>query len=215
MFIRWQSSQGQKSQSSPDGILDIGWTAILADSYSVDGDPRPRLIAYLGSITESSIKIDPQRCHFWDRVTRALDRLGDQVSDDDRAQIEAAIAVKVPRPSLAEYRDIARDSARKLGWDFLTEAQQAALRDEAKELQRSEVATDESIDTSIGETSVEETRVEETSVDESLLCSFCGKSQDDAFALVSSGQAHICDECIETAAALVTARKENEAAPQK
>ena len=215
MFIRWQSSQGQKSQSSPDGILDIGWTAILAESYSVDGDPRSRLIAYLGSITESSIKIDPQRCHFWDRVTRALDRLGDQVSDDDRAQIEAAIAVKVPRPSLAEYRDIARDSARKLGWDFLTEAQQAVLRDEAKELQRSQVAADESIDTSIGETRVEEASVEETSVDESLLCSFCGKSQDDAFALVSSGQAHICDECIETAAALVTARKENEAAPQK
>jgi ClpX C4-type zinc finger len=210
MFIRWQSSRGQKSESSPDGIPDIGWTAILAERYSVDGDPRSRLIAYLGSITESSIKIDPQRCHFWDRVTRALDRLGDQVTDDDRAQIEAAIAVKVPRPSLAEYRDIARESARKLGWDFLTEAQQAALQGEAKELQRSEDTADESIHASTGKTSVGE-----TSDIESLLCSFCGKSQEDAFALVSSGQAHICDECIETAAALVTARKENEAAPRK
>src|SRR5258705_3096193 len=159
MFIRWQSRQRQKSEFSPDEIPDIGWTVILAESYSVDGNPRQRHIAYLGSITESSIKIDPQRCHFWDRVTRALDRLGNQVSDDDRAKIEAAIALKVPRPSLAEYRDIARDSARKLGWDFLTEAQQAALQHEAKELQRSEVATDESIDTSIGETLVEDTRV--------------------------------------------------------
>jgi ATP-dependent Clp protease ATP-binding subunit ClpX len=52
---------------------------------------------------------------------------------------------------------------------------------------------------------------EKTIVIENLLCSFCGKSQDDAFALVSSGQAHICDECIETATALVTARKANEA----
>jgi len=206
MFIRWQSTQRQKSESSPNGVLDIEWTVLVAENYSVDGDPRQRLVAYLGSITETSIKIDPQRCHFWDRVTRALDRLGSQVSKDDRAQIEAEIALKVPRPSLAEYRDIARDSARKLGWDFLTQAQQAALRDEAEELQHAEAKA--SFDESI---SVSE---KGTSDIESLVCSFCGKSQDDAFALVTSGQAHICDECIETAAALVTARKANETAPK-
>ena len=131
-----------------------------------------------------------------------MTRLGNQVSDDDRAKIEAAIALKVPRPSLAEYRDIARDSARKLGWDFLTEAQQAALQDEAKELQDAGDSLDDRISVSNAGARVV-----------SLHCSFCGKSQDDAFALVSSGEAHICDECVETAAALVTARKATEAAP--
>src|SRR4051812_20823361 len=96
------------------------------------------LIAYIASITESSIEVVSQRCHFWDRVARSLERLGNQVSGDDRAQLELEIALKVPRPSRAEYRDIARDSARRLGWDFLTEAQQAALQDEAEELQHAE-----------------------------------------------------------------------------
>jgi hypothetical protein len=210
MFIRWQSTQQQISQSSQDGTPDVGWTVILAESYDVDGDPRQRLVAYIASITESSIKIDSQRCHFWDRVARALDRLGNQVSDDDRAQIEVEIALKVPRPSLAEYKDIARDSARRLGWDFLTEAQQAALQREAEDLQHAE-ALDESTGASDGKTSVASDG--QASGIENVLCSFCGKSQEDAFALVSSGQAHICDECIETAAALVTARKANEAAP--
>src|SRR5215212_2043710 len=200
MFIRWQSTTRKISQSRQDGTPDVGWTVILAEGYNVDGNLQQRLIAYIASITENSIGIVSQRCHFWDRVARSLDRLDNQFSGDERAQLELEIALKVPRPSRAEYRNIARENARRLGWDFLTEAQQAALQDEAEELQRAE-ALDGCIGVSDGK----------TIVIENLLCSFCGKSQDDAFALVSSGQAHICDECIEIAAALVTARKANEA----
>ena len=199
MFIRWQSRERQKPEFGPDGIPDVGWTVVLAESCRVDGKPRQRHIAYLASITESAIKIDPQRCYFWDRVTRALNRLGNQVSDDDRAKIEEAIALKVPRPSLSEYKDIARDSARKLGLEFLTDAQQAVLQDEADESQHFEGVLG-GISASNSDASIE-----------SLHCSFCGKSHDAVFALVTSGEAHICDECIETAAALVNARKANEA----
>jgi hypothetical protein len=35
----------------------------------------------------------------------------------------------------AQYKDVARDSARLLGWEWLTEPQRAALQDEAKKYQ--------------------------------------------------------------------------------
>lgn len=38
-------------------------------------------------------------------------------------------------------------------------------------------------------------------------CSFCGKREDEVFKMVEGPGANICDECVETAAAVVKAAK--------
>jgi hypothetical protein len=133
MFVRWQSRTRKCYYSGHSRPGDITWTAILAETKRVNGQPRQRHLAYLGSISEGENKILIQRCHFWDRVADRLDGLGGRVKD--REQIEAAIAKKVPRPSAVEYKEAARNSARMIGWEWITDRARAALKDEAEQLQ--------------------------------------------------------------------------------
>ena len=135
MFVRWQSRERNRSQFGRYGEGDIRWMAVLAETKRVDGKPQQRHIAYLGGITDSAMKIDAQRCHFWDHVSARLDALGNQITPTDRKKVEAAIAKKVPRPTPAQYKDAARHSARLLGWEWLSEPQRAALQDEAEQYQ--------------------------------------------------------------------------------
>jgi hypothetical protein len=65
-------------------------------------------------------------------VPKRLDQLGNRITAAERKQIEAAIAKKLPRPTPTEYKDIARNTAQKYGWDLLSEKQQATLQDEAE-----------------------------------------------------------------------------------
>ena len=67
-----------------------------------------------------------------DRVTEKLDRLGNRITAAEREKIETAIAKRVPRPTAAEYKDIARKSAQLLGWSWITDEQRAALQGEAE-----------------------------------------------------------------------------------
>jgi hypothetical protein len=115
--------------------VPITWTATLVETKRerVNGQPRQRHIAYLGSISEARSKILVQRCHFWDHVADRLDNLGNRITN--REQIETAIAKKVPRPSAAEYKEAARNRAEKVGWEALTDRQKAVLEDEAEQLQ--------------------------------------------------------------------------------
>jgi hypothetical protein len=107
--------------------------AVLAETKRVNGKPQQRHIAYLGSISDSAMEIAPQRYHFWDRISARLDALGNQITPTDREKVEAAIAEKVARPTPAQYKDQARESARMLGWRWISEPQRAALQDEAEQ----------------------------------------------------------------------------------
>jgi hypothetical protein len=129
MFVRWQSRT--RECYFPYG--DITWTAILAETKRVNGQPRQRHLAYLGSMSEERSKILVQRCDFWDQIVDRLNKLGNRITD--REQIETAIAKKVPRPSAAEYKEAARNRAEKVGWEELTDRQKAVLEDEAEQLQ--------------------------------------------------------------------------------
>jgi hypothetical protein len=135
MFIRWQSRERNRSQFGEYDEVDVRWSVVLAETKRFDGKPQQRHIAYLGSITDSAMKIDCQRCHFWDHVSARLDALGNQITLTDRKKVEAAIAKKVPRLTPAQYKDEARKSARLLGWEWLTGPQRAALQDEAEQYQ--------------------------------------------------------------------------------
>ena len=112
MYVRWQSRE-RRRQAFPNPKRrkgpDIHWAAILLESKRIKGKPTQRHIAYIGGITDSAIAIIHQRCWFWDAVQKRLNRLGKEVSPEDRKKIEATIAEKVPRPTKAQYRRCVRD----------------------------------------------------------------------------------------------------------
>jgi hypothetical protein len=126
-----RDSGGFACRYGPWGEEDIHWRAILVENTRVDGKPRQKHI-------ESRIKIAVQRCYLWDAVSAHLDDLGNRIAVAERERIEAVIAEKVPRPTVAEYKDEARRSVQEYGWKWLTERQRAVLQDEAERWQSSE-----------------------------------------------------------------------------
>jgi hypothetical protein len=201
MFVRWQSRQRNRAVFGPYGKGDVRWRVVLVESARVNGKPRQRHICYLGSVTESAIKLLIQRCHFWDKVGERLDRLGNQITTADRDRIEAVISEKVPRPSPAEYKDAARDAARIIGWEFLTDRQRAALEDEADQLRDGEGTATANLKHALEKLQ---------GGDPLRMCSFCGKAEDQVHTLVASNGAYICDGCVDVAAQLIASRRENE-----
>src|SRR5271155_348891 len=103
MFVRWRS-RGRLL----NGQFDLHWSAILVESKRVDGKPRQRHVAYLGGIDSERIQ-KGYYSHFWDKVFDTLDRL--QLSAAERERIESSVGNKVPRMSVEEYQNAARDSA--------------------------------------------------------------------------------------------------------
>jgi hypothetical protein len=194
MYIRWQSRRRSRSQFgwSPDG--DVHWKLVLVESARIDGKPRQRHIAYLGSVTESALKLPVQVCHFWDRLDERLGQLGNQLKVSDRTRIETAISAKVPRPTPAEYKDAARKSAEILGWEFITDRQRAALEDEA--------------DQWCGNGGGSATKIlQKLHGVSQCRCSFCGKSDKQVHTMVASEGVCICDGCVDIAAGLIAARR--------
>ena len=85
MYVSWQRRRRvRRGKSSP--LL----TAVLVESRRVDGEPRQRVIAYLGGIREAYVD-EREREHraFWRGVDDRLDALGlDPVT---RAMVEASV----------------------------------------------------------------------------------------------------------------------------
>jgi hypothetical protein len=130
MYIRWQSRKRRRSQYGDWRRPDIHWSAVLVENTRVNGKPNQRHVAYLAGFTESAIKIMAQRCHLWDQIDHRLDRLGNQITPDDRRKIDAVLAARIPRPTAAEYKNSAREAAELLGWEWLSEKRRASLEDE-------------------------------------------------------------------------------------
>ena len=104
--------------------------AILCESVRVDGKPKQRHIAFLGTIEESWLPqffhlVGPEEAErmkvegwyrrglearhwFWWRVTRKLDALDNRIPQEERTKLEAAIASVIPRPSQGESLAVER-----------------------------------------------------------------------------------------------------------
>ena len=180
MFIRWQTRKRKWRE-------DTHHRAILVESARVGGKPVQRHIAYLGGITDSSIAILHQRCFFWDGIAAGFDKLGKKVSAADRKNLEAVIAAKVPRPSAEEYKTAARKSAESIGWKYLTDEFKAVLADEADKWQDHESTTEPA--------------------EATVVCSFCGKTNEQVQVMVKGSDAAICDACIAAASTTVVNHK--------
>ena len=136
-LLRWQSRGRSRSEFGSSSEADTHWRAIIVENKRVKGRPTQRHIAYLAGFTESATKIDAQRCYIWDDVSARLDQLGKQITPAERKQIEAAFAKKVKRPSVAEYKSIARSNVEMFGWEYLSKSQRLALQDEKEKWQGS------------------------------------------------------------------------------
>ncbi len=90
MFVRWQRRGRVRKAKSP--LL----TAVLVECRRVDGDPRQRVIAYLGGIREAHVD-ERERAHrtFWEGVDAHLDELG--LDPETRAKVEASVESRVRR----------------------------------------------------------------------------------------------------------------------
>jgi hypothetical protein len=92
MYVRWVSRNRARKSG---GVL----IAQLVESRRIDGKPRKRVRAHLGTCRE---QVDTLRHRFWfyERCDQVLDRLA--LAPDDRAKVEAQLAARMPRPSEEE-----------------------------------------------------------------------------------------------------------------
>jgi len=109
MFIRWHKRQRQPRS----GKTDVHWGVALTEATRINGKPRQRHVAYLGSFTEQGIESVDQRCRFWDRVNTRLHALPNQLTNEERNRIIGEIAIKVPVPTTAEHAQDDSDRANR------------------------------------------------------------------------------------------------------
>ncbi len=93
MFVRWKRRQRSRRRR-PTGE----WVraAYLVASERVDGLPRQRVVAYLGSIREGHEGQHWHRVDFWAAADKGLGSAG--LDDTHRAEVELALAGVVARP---------------------------------------------------------------------------------------------------------------------
>ena len=118
MFIRWH-----KRQRSRSGKTDVHWGVALTEATRIDGKPRQRHVAYLGSFTEQGIESVHQRCRFWDLVNTRLHGLADRLTEEERNRIIGEIAIRVPVPMPAEHAQDDSDRANREIEDLLRSIQ--------------------------------------------------------------------------------------------
>lgn len=99
MYVRWQYRYERKRKCaywSRSPKADA--YATLVESSRIDGKPRQRHIAYLGSALSPEVQTPLYRHRWWCEMTERLDRLGNIIPPEQRPGIETALAKKVPPP---------------------------------------------------------------------------------------------------------------------
>jgi len=81
------------AEPMPEYCLD----AVLVESQRIDGRPRQRFVAHLGTIREQDVTDPRQRVQFWRGVNIRLDEIG--ITDGDRDRIAATLANRVVPPT--------------------------------------------------------------------------------------------------------------------
>jgi hypothetical protein len=111
MYLRWQTRNRKRSDFGPCWESDLSWYAILVEAVRIEGKPRQKHVAYLGSFTESQIALSNQRIFVWESMIERLDTLANRISPKDRKTIEAALAKKIGRRPTKSQRETAHRRA--------------------------------------------------------------------------------------------------------
>jgi hypothetical protein len=111
MFVRWQTYPSQALIPWPCvKTRRTRLRAVLVESVRVDGKPRQKHIAFLGSIANDNAIAGTAGMRFWSGVTATLKRLGNRIGAEDYERIVGSIAAKVGgRPTEAELEQFVRE----------------------------------------------------------------------------------------------------------
>ncbi len=118
MYVRWKRQRRRDVKRWDGGrganmLLEEQWllSAWVVASHRVDGAPRQRTLAYLGSIREGRLTDAGWAALFWASADRKLGALN--LPDPQRETLEARLTERVVRPSDADVaRSIAELDAR-------------------------------------------------------------------------------------------------------
>jgi hypothetical protein len=111
--------------------------AVLVESHRIDGQPRQRLVRYLGTIRRDDVHRVDGRYKFWTRVDGRLA----EFAPDDRTRFVAALEALVPRPTAKEVAILLKpteEQARRAAAIEAVRARMAAFRAEPSALPRAE-----------------------------------------------------------------------------
>jgi hypothetical protein len=111
MYVRWQKRTSKRTKYRSRGSDGPGtvWSAVIVESARVDGKPRQKHVAYLGTFKQTRLEEEAGCLAYWEKITERLDRLGNRFSTDDRVLIETMLAEKVLPPAPEVYDDWFRD----------------------------------------------------------------------------------------------------------
>jgi hypothetical protein len=114
MYVKWKRyERGFRRYHPPRSRLpETLLVAVLVVSKRVNGKPRQRQLAYLGSIREERLGEARNRGWFWQSVDQATARL--DLMPTRRKRLEAALALRVPRPAAKEVDTATKAAAKEL-----------------------------------------------------------------------------------------------------
>ena len=112
MFIRWQKYRSVAYWKKNTPITRI--KAVLIEAVRIDGEPRQKHIALIASYQPSQLDQISTRSIFWRHARQQLDRIGDQITPEDRSKVEAALAQRVSPTTAAEDAALERESEEAL-----------------------------------------------------------------------------------------------------
>ncbi len=113
MYLRWQYRIPRRRTALGRAIEAAKFrppkrqpalVAVVVESRRLDGKPRQRLVAYLGSIRRDEIHRVGGRHKFWTRVDERLAGF----PPEDRERLAAAVEVLVARPTTEEIADLTK-----------------------------------------------------------------------------------------------------------
>jgi len=114
MFVRWKRRKkaATKPGRRPRRRSDAGDSlyCVVVESLRIDGVPRHKVVAYLGSVDERDIKQLWLRVDFWDYISPKLDAL--RLPNRERAKIEDSIGKvieRVPEDEAAAFKKARHD----------------------------------------------------------------------------------------------------------
>jgi transposase len=112
MHVRWQAYRSQARALIVPGAMPVveRLKAVPVESIRVDGKPRQKHIAFVGSIASGDAIGGTAGKRFWRDVISKLKRLGHRVAPEEYECIVAAVAAKVGgRPTEAELKQFERE----------------------------------------------------------------------------------------------------------
>ena len=104
MFLRWKKYATKPPRSRwATNYGEYSLAAVLVESRRVNGKPRQKVIKHLASIREYGLADEMVGWHtgFWRDVEESLRDL--DLSEADRAKIEAALVRRVPKPTKEKW----------------------------------------------------------------------------------------------------------------